>query len=176
MTRHNIAWELLNIFPLVQNVSWREKFKGVFAQIDIRGEKVYFLRPLTYMNLSGESVAPLCQFYKIERQEILVIQDELDLPFGSLSFKFDGGLAGHNGLKSIKAHMGGTDFARLRLGIGRPTRGSVSDWVLSRPRDDDAILFDDFLTLASEALESVFAKGIEQAANCYNRRSVKNGS
>ena len=101
LTRHNIAWTLVDTHPDISSKMWKNKFKGEYTDFNIGSGKVYALKPQTFMNLSGESVGPLCQFFKIEPEEILVIQDELDLPFGQIHFKKDGGLAGHNGLKSM---------------------------------------------------------------------------
>lgn len=129
-TKHNIAWMLFKTYAPLQSANWKTKFKGLYADVEIKGQKVTFLLPQTYMNLSGESVQPLAAFYKIPLNEILVVHDELDIPFGQVHFKMGGGLAGHNGLKSIAQTMGSDQFARMRIGIGRPVHGTVSDWVL----------------------------------------------
>ena len=130
-TRHNIAWMFLDKSPLFSSCLWKSKFKGEYAESSIKGNKVYALKPQTYMNLSGESVQPLAAFFKISPAQILVIHDELDIPFGQVHFKMGGGLAGHNGLKSIAACLGTDQFARMRIGIGRPPLGDVAHWVLS---------------------------------------------
>jgi PTH1 family peptidyl-tRNA hydrolase len=130
-TRHNVAWLFLDSSPLFANAIWKSKFKGLYAETSHQGKKIYALKPQTFMNLSGESVQPMAQFFKIQPSEILVIHDEVDLPFGQVHFKFGGGLAGHNGLKSIAACLGTDQFARMRVGVGRPVHGSVANWVLS---------------------------------------------
>jgi PTH1 family peptidyl-tRNA hydrolase len=130
-TRHNIAWIFLDKSPLFSHSVWKSKFKGLYAESSLKGHKVYALKPQTFMNLSGESVQPLAAFFKISPLQILVIHDELDLPFGQVHFKMGGGLAGHNGLKSIAACLGTDQFARMRIGIGRPPHGDVAHWVLS---------------------------------------------
>lgn len=171
LTRHNIAWLLLDTHPEFSSAIWKEKFKGEYCDARINGEKVYALKPMTYMNLSGESVRPLCDFFKIEPSEILVVQDELDLPFGQIHFKKGGGLAGHNGLKSINQHMGTADFYRLRLGIGRPDRGSVSSWVLSKfPATQDTEL-SIVMEKANEALNFFLKEGFKKASNMYNKKN-----
>src|SRR5690554_71944 len=119
LTRHNIAWILFEFLPQLENAVWKSKFKGQYADVSQQGEKVYFLKPETYMNLSGESVGPLCSFFKIRPEEVLVVHDEVDLPFGRIQFKKGGGFAGHNGLKPIAQHLGTPDFYRMRMGIGR---------------------------------------------------------
>ena len=169
-TRHNIAWLVLDRFSAISNNNWKSKFKGIYTDASFGGEKVYFLKPETYMNLSGESVAPLMKFFKIEPEEILVIQDELDLKFGQVVFKKGGGLAGHNGLKSISAHLGTQDFMRLRMGIDRPVHGSVSSWVLSR--FDDEIGLDLLLDKMSGVLEEVLKNGFAKTSNKYSKKNL----
>ncbi len=129
-TKHNIAWMLLDNSPLFGKSIWKSKFKGLYAETTYKNNKLYALKPQTFMNLSGESVQPMAAFFKIEPAQILVVHDELDIPFGQVHFKMGGGLAGHNGLKSICATLGTDQFARMRVGIGRPPHGDVSNWVL----------------------------------------------
>ena len=105
-TRHNIGWDIFEYLSFKDRLIWKEKFKGVFASHSVNGVKYHFLKPQTYMNLSGESVAPLCSFFKVKIEDILVLHDELDLPFGTVAFKKGGGLAGHNGLKSTTRRAG----------------------------------------------------------------------
>ncbi|MBY0516109.1 MAG: aminoacyl-tRNA hydrolase [Bacteriovoracaceae bacterium] len=163
-TKHNIAWMFVDSLPLVKAANWKAKFKGEFCEINIKGNKTIVLKPQTYMNLSGESVQPLAAFYKISPQEILVVQDELDLPFGQCHFKMGGGLAGHNGLKSIAACLGTEDFARMRVGIGRPVHGSVSDWVLSRFSNNEQIQMDLLFEKLRGPLEDCVLFGIAKAS------------
>jgi PTH1 family peptidyl-tRNA hydrolase len=138
-TRHNVAWMLLDSSPLFSKSIWKSKFKGDYAEAPHMGKKYYALKPQTYMNLSGESVQPMAAFFKIPPAEILVIHDELDIPFGQVHFKMGGGLAGHNGLKSIAASLGTDQFARMRVGIGRPVHGSVANYVLSPFKNEEQI-------------------------------------
>ncbi len=169
LTRHNIAWILVDSIDCLG--VWKEKFKGELNSYTVDGEKRYFLKPMTYMNLSGDSVQPACSFYKIEPTEVLVIHDELDLPFGQIMFKKGGGLAGHNGLKSIAQKLGTQDFLRLRMGIGRPERGSVSNWVLSKfPAEDDDRLTT-YMKGTDEALLLALKNGFEKAATKYSKRN-----
>lgn len=171
-TRHNIGWDVLEKLEVHKNLVWKEKFKGLYAQADINDERVYFLKPQTYMNLSGESVVPLMQFFKIEQNDILVIHDELDIDFGVIGFKDGGGLAGHNGLKSIAACLGNQNFKRLRMGIGRPQHGSVSDWVLGRYHGDDAILIETYLEKSAKAIELYLKSGFATALQRYNKKNL----
>lgn len=171
LTRHNIAWILLDTHKDLSRSIWKSKFRGDYSDFNLSGEKIYALKPQTYMNLSGESVRPLCDFFKINVEEILVIHDELDLPFGQVHFKKGGGLAGHNGLKSINQHMGSPEFYRMRLGIGRPERGSVSNWVLSKfPASQDTEL-SIVMEKGNEALEFFLTEGFKKASNKYNKKN-----
>ena len=159
-TRHNVSWFFEDSLPFAGRLSWQSKFKGEIASFTptelsqwacdykIASKKdgspvivpeeapahIYFLKPLTYMNLSGESIIEVANFYKIKPEEILVVHDELELAPGFVSFKWSGGLGGHNGLRSTKAVLNTPDFFRLRFGIGRPTlpNQGVADYVLSR--------------------------------------------
>jgi PTH1 family peptidyl-tRNA hydrolase len=152
-------------------LEWRKKFKGLYADIESRRFpdassgglplRFHFLMPETYMNLSGDSAGAAASFFKIPPEHILVVHDELELPLGSLSLKFSGGLGGHNGLRSIKARLGTTDFWRLRIGIGRPddrapgeggppgSGKGIIDWVLS-----------DFAAAEKPALEQVLEAAV----------------
>ncbi len=159
-TRHNVSWYFEDSLPFAGKLSWQNKFKGEIASFSpqefsqwacdtkICSKKdgspvlvpeeapahIYFLKPLTYMNLSGDSIIEVANFYKIQPSEIMVVHDELELEPGFVSLKWSGGLGGHNGLRSTKAVLGTADFFRLRFGIGRPDNENigVADWVLSR--------------------------------------------
>ena len=159
LTRHNIGWQLLDYLGDQQGLIWKEKYKGLVATKTIDGEQWVFLKPHTYMNCSGESVAPAATFFKVSVEDILVVHDELDLSYGVISFKKGGGLAGHNGLKSIASSLGSQDFKRLRMGIGRPDRGSVSSWVLSTYSDDQMSLLEDYLKGTYEKVVPYIDKG-----------------
>jgi PTH1 family peptidyl-tRNA hydrolase len=138
--RHNAGWLLAERLPFFPALSWRDKFKSSYALLDLSAvqgsggqgpEKLHLLLPQTFMNLSGEAVAAAAGFFKITAEHILIVHDELELPLGTASLKFSGGLGGHNGLRSMKAGLGSADFWRLRIGIGRPVQGDVHSWVLS---------------------------------------------
>lgn len=159
-TRHNVSWYFEDSLPFANRLSWQNKFKGEITSFTpqelaqwacdtkICSKKdgspvlvpeeapahIYFLKPLTYMNLSGDSIIEVANFYKIKPEEIMVVHDELELAPGFVSLKWSGGLGGHNGLRSTKAVLNTPDFWRLRFGIGRPDNPdiSVADYVLSR--------------------------------------------
>lgn len=171
LTKHNIAWLLFDSFPLTQGASWKSKFKGEYCDVDVRGQKTTFLKPQTYMNLSGESVQPLAAFYKITPQEILVVHDEVDIPFGQVHFKMGGGLAGHNGLKSITELLGTENFGRMRIGVGRPVHGSMADWVLAPFAGDMKIQLPLLLEKLHGPLEDCVLSGISKVS-VLNKKSL----
>ena len=129
--RHNAAWLFADSLSSFSSLSWSKKFKGESATLNALGRKIQLLKPHTFMNLSGESIAEAASFYKIKPECILVVHDELELPAGTFALKWSGGLGGHNGLRSAKACLGTADFWRLRFGIGRPPHDDVALWVLS---------------------------------------------
>jgi PTH1 family peptidyl-tRNA hydrolase len=171
-TRHNIGWDIFEELSFVNKLSWQDKFKGQYSVYQNGDEKIYFLKPQTFMNLSGESVKPLIDFFKIPIENILVIHDELDLPFGTIAFKKGGGLAGHNGLKSIASLLGTQEFRRVRVGIGRPVHGDVSNWVLSGYTNEDKDFFRPFLKGAAVAIEEYINLGFDKAATTYSKKKI----
>ncbi len=154
-TRHNAAQMLVNVLPGAAELIWREKFHGKVADYTQGKNRCRFLIPETFMNNSGKSVSAAVGFYKTELRNLLVIHDDLELPFGEYAFRFGGGLAGHNGLKSIRDSLRDTGFYRLRLGIGRPDRGSVHSWVLGRFSPGEEAVLPLILNHAAEKLRGV---------------------
>src|SRR5438105_11426179 len=149
--------------------AWRGKFNGQLADVRIDDHKVALLKPETYMNESGRSVGAAARFYKLEPDAILVVHDEIDLDQGRLQARRGGGLAGHNGLRSVAAHLKTPDFLRLRVGVGRPDRGDPrkpADFVLSNftPEDDPDLL----VARAADAVETLDAEGLEHAQAQFN--------
>lgn len=146
-TRHNVAWLFCERLNLTKCLSWTSKFNGSYAKISLKEKNLHFIKPHTYMNLSGVSVGELCTFYKIPSSSLLVLHDEVELPLGTISLKYSGGLAGHNGLRSIKEKLGTQNFWRLRIGIGRPAPKSeknidMASYVLSKfSTEEENILF-----------------------------------
>src|SRR6516164_6433689 len=154
--------------------SWRSKFSGRIADVRIDSHRVALLAPDTYMNESGRSVKAAAQFYKLEPDAILVVHDESDLEPGRLQARRGGGLAGHNGLRSIVQHLGTQDFLRLRVGVGRPGRGDrrpLADYVLSdfEPEEDAETL----VARAADAVETLDADGLEAAQRRFNEKSTQ---
>lgn len=152
-TRHNIGFMAVDEIVRRHNLSRpREKFNGELYEGDVGGERVLLLKPQTFMNNSGESVAPAARFYKIPPADVIVMHDELDLAPGKLRVKRGGGAAGHNGLRSIDAHLG-ADYWRLRLGIGHPgSKDKVLSFVLQNFLADETVWLDKLLVGIAEAL------------------------
>ena len=167
--RHNVGWMVVDELARRHGASWREKFAGRLAELRIDGHRVALLKPETFMNDSGRSVAAARKFFKLEPDAILVVHDEVDLESGRLQARLGGGLAGHNGLRSIAAHLKTPDFMRLRVGVGRPERGDrrpVADYVLSdfEAADDAEAL----VGRAADAVEALDAEGLERAQARFN--------
>jgi peptidyl-tRNA hydrolase, PTH1 family len=137
----------------------------------VDSEPVVLLKPLTYMNRSGESVRKAMSFFEITTPDALIVHDELDLPFGSVKLKLGGGEAGHNGLKSISAELGTRDYARLRVGVGRPVEGEVSDYLLAPLSSARASELEEGLADARAAIDLWLLHGLEQAMNRVNRKA-----
>jgi PTH1 family peptidyl-tRNA hydrolase len=171
-TRHNVAWMVINSLSFSSKLIWKEKFKGVYAEYKNGDDRWYFLKPQTFMNLSGESVRPMLDFFKIEMKNILVIHDELDLNYGVIAFKNGGGLAGHNGLKSITEHTATQDYKRLRVGIGRPLSQDVSSHVLSPFSKEESYKLDEYLKLTASAVEQMMINGFDKVSNLYNKKQL----
>jgi peptidyl-tRNA hydrolase, PTH1 family len=132
-TRHNLGFMVTDRLAEGWSASWRSKFSGRVAETRDGDLRVGLLQPLTYMNVSGKSVAAALRFYKLAPDALVVVHDEIDLDLGDVRAKWAGGLAGHNGLRSLRESLGTADFARVRIGVGRPERGDrqpVADWVL----------------------------------------------
>ncbi len=159
-TRHNVAWIFAEMLEMTKNLTWQNKFNAEYAKVlpNKRLEPLHIIKPLTYMNLSGISVASLCSFHKTPPSSILVVHDEVELPLATISLKYGGGLAGHNGLRSIKEHLGTQEFWRLRIGIGRPAPKSeknidMAGYVLSRFSGEELSL----LSKSIKTVEEIFS-------------------
>jgi peptidyl-tRNA hydrolase, PTH1 family len=167
--RHNVGHMVVDELARRHGGSWKGKFSGQLADVRIDDHKVALLKPETYMNDSGRSVQAAAKFYKVEPDAILVVHDESDLEPGRLQARRGGGLAGHNGLRSVARHLGTSDFLRLRVGVGRPGRGDrrdLADYVLAdfEPHEDAEAL----VRRAAEAVETLDAEGLESAQRRFN--------
>ena len=169
--RHNVGWMVVDELARRHDASFKSKFNGRLADVRIDDHRVALLKPETYMNESGRSISAAMRFYKSPIDAVLVIHDDVDLEFGRLQARAGGGLAGHNGLRSISQALGDPGFLRLRIGVGRPGRGDprdVADFVLA-PFDlhEDA---DALVTRAGDAVESVLGEGLEETQRRFNER------
>ena len=167
--RHNVGWMVVDELARRHGGSFKAKFRGRIAAVRVDGRRLSLLRPETYMNESGAAIRAAARFYKLPPERILVVHDDVDLPPARLQARLGGGLAGHNGLRSIARELGSQDFLRLRIGVGRPERGDprpVADYVLSpfAPEEDvEAIV-----TRASDAVETLATAGLEEAQRRFN--------
>jgi peptidyl-tRNA hydrolase, PTH1 family len=167
--RHNVGFMVVDELARLHGGSWRSKFSGRLADVRIDEHRVGLLKPETYMNESGRAVQAAAGFYKLEPDAILVVHDESDLEVGRLQVRLGGGLAGHNGLRSIARELGTQEFMRLRIGIGRQERGDsrpLADYVLAdfEPHEDAGAIF----SRAAMAVETLDAGGLEAAQRSFN--------
>jgi PTH1 family peptidyl-tRNA hydrolase len=169
-TRHNVGAEVVELLARRHGGKLRkQKERSMTDEVNVGGKRMALAVPLTYMNLSGEAVAPLVRRYGIEPGQLVVIQDEMDFELGRLQVKDGGGLAGHNGLKSIVAHLHTQDFLRVRIGIGKPPGSRQgADHVLRRFSKAERKEIDVVLEEAADAVELILAEGVEVAMNRVN--------
>lgn len=173
-TRHNVGWLVLDALQQQLGGQWLRTPKAELLEARIGSEKVVLLKPQTYMNLSGEAVAPLMRFYKLELSDLLVIQDDLDSPFGILRLRKGGRSGGQNGIKSILQHLGTEDFARLKMGISRPpAQWNVSDWVLSKWHENENEMLKRLLKIAQEAAHQWVLEGLLSTQQKFNGTDLR---
>jgi len=168
-TRHNAGWLVVDELARRHDGSFRSKFSGRLAEVRLDGLRLALLEPETYMNESGRSLAAAARFFKVPAEALLVVHDDVDLEEGRLQARKGGGLAGHNGLRSIAQALGSQDFLRLRIGVGRPGRGdrrSVADYVLSG--FDPSVDLDALVARAADAVETMALEGVETAQQRFN--------
>ncbi|WP_071458813.1 aminoacyl-tRNA hydrolase [Bacillus massilinigeriensis] len=172
-TRHNIGFEVVDEVSRRFNIPLNQaKFKGVFGAGILNGEKVILLKPLTYMNLSGESIRPLMDYYDIPPEDLLVIYDDLDLPTGRIRLREKGGAGGHNGIKSTIAHVGTQEFKRIRVGISRPQNGmAVVDYVLGRFTPEEQAGMQEAAKKSAKACELWLNEPFLKVMNEFNQQS-----
>lgn len=167
-TRHNVGFMVLDSY--LNNVSWQEKFNGLYYKMNIAGEVVYFVKPLTYMNLSGLSVAQYVNYFNIEIEDILIIQDDLDLNFGDYKLKKNSSSGGHNGIKSIIKELGSDEFLRLKIGIRNDQKRDVIDFVLGKFSKEELDKFVEMNKIYTDIINSFIKNGIEKTMNIYNTK------
>ena len=168
-TRHNVGWLVLDELARRHGGSFRSKFSAQLAEVRRDGARLALVKPETYMNESGRSIGAAARFFKVDPSAVVVVHDDVDLATGRLQARLGGGLAGHNGLRSIAQTLGTNDFLRLRIGVGRPERGdrrSVADYVLSA--FDAEVDLDELLGRAADAVETLAGDGLDEAQRRYN--------
>ena len=167
--RHNVGWLVVDELARRTDARWRGKFSGQVAEVRLDGLRLALLKPETFMNDSGRSVAAAARFFKVEPESLVVVHDDVDLEPGRLQARAGGGLAGHNGLRSLAQALGTQDFLRLRIGVGRPGRGdrrTVADYVLAPFADETDVAA--LVARASDAVETIAEAGLEEAQRRYN--------
>jgi PTH1 family peptidyl-tRNA hydrolase len=169
-TRHNVGFRVVDALAARKGWKWEQRGRAMLATGAIGSEKVVLIKPITFMNKSGEAVGELIRWYKAQPEDLLVIYDELDLPVGKVRLRARGSAGGHNGLKSLIQHLHTDQFPRLRIGIGRPTNARMEtvDYVLGTPAGDEHILLDTGESRALEMLPSIIEQDIEAAMNLIN--------
>ena len=171
-TRHNVGFMVADELARRHGGSWRGKFSGELSEVQADGIRLALLKPQTYMNESGRSVGAAARFFKVEPEALIVVHDDVDLASGRVQVRLGGGLAGHNGLRSVAQQLGTSEFGRVRIGVGRPERGDqrpVADFVLSPfPPEVDV---EALVARAADAVESVAREGLDEAQNRFNERA-----
>lgn len=169
-TKHNVGFDVIDLLADSYNISVTKiKHKGLIGEGTIKGNKVLLLKPQTFMNLSGESVKEVMSFYKINVDDIIIVYDDTSLAVGSLRIRLKGSAGGHNGIKNIIAHLGTSDFARVKVGIGeKPNGWDLADYVLSKFSKDDEPLIISGKEKAVKAIEELLENGASSAMNKYN--------
>ena len=196
-TRHNAGWLFEAALPFADKISWQSKYKADFCCVDYdvfatwlkdaglikerdngtlpipdcAPKKICFMKPMTYMNLSGQAIGEAARFFKIPASDVLVVHDEIELPLGTVGLKWSGGLGGHNGLRSTKETFGTPDFWRIRIGVGKPANGNVADYVLGSFTSDEKITLSQIFTM----MNPMFAKflTIKDATNLQKEWNKK---
>lgn len=173
LTRHNIGFIVLDNFAEKAGIEISNTgFNGLYGKGEYLNNKLYLLKPQTFMNRSGESVKEIKNFYKIPSQQMIVIHDELDISLGNLKVKEGGGTAGHNGLESIKAAIGNSDFTRVRVGIGKPDlKGKTVKHVLSIFNKEEIDILNETIEKATDAVHEIISSGARSAMNKYNEKN-----
>lgn len=171
-TRHNIGFMMLDSYASSHNFTFsKTKYNGMYAEIFFGSEKVIFLKPLSYMNLSGEVVRKFVDYYHIDVQDLLIIHDDLDLPFGKIKVKPSGSSGGHNGLKNIEFHLNTQNYKRFKIGISNNKQINTKDYVLGKFSREELEEISHLAIRVSEMIDAFLAKDFSDIMNQYNRKS-----
>ena len=174
-TRHNMGYSVITELAKRHDISASEqRMKTLYGKGRIGSERVILAEPLTYMNLSGESVRSMCEYFKVDPfAELIVIYDDISLAPGQIRVRPGGSAGGHNGMKSIIKMLGGEQFMRIRVGIGEKPKGwDLADYVLGRPSAEEQVLLADAFVRAADAVEMIISRGVDAAMNIYNAKSA----
>lgn len=177
-TRHNIGFDVIDAIAVKNNITVGErKHKALIGKGYVGGQKVVLVKPQTYMNLSGESVRDVIDFYKIdERNELIVISDDVSLDVGQIRIRKKGSAGGHNGLKNIILHLGHDEFQRVKMGVGEKPKGyDLADYVLGHFPKEEREIMDESAVRAAAAVEVMITEGADAAMNQYNKKVQKDG-
>ena len=168
-TRHNAGWMVVDELARRTGGSWRSKFSGQLSEVRLDGSRLALVKPETYMNESGKSISAAARFFKVPVESVLIVHDDVDLEEGRLQARLGGGLAGHNGLRSIAQSLGSQEFLRLRIGVGRPGRGdrrSVADYVLAPFEAETDV--EGLDGRSADAVEVIVREGLDLAQQRFN--------
>ncbi|HEX9022431.1 MAG TPA: aminoacyl-tRNA hydrolase [Geobacteraceae bacterium] len=172
-TRHNAGFMVLDRFCQDNGIAVaRKNFSALFGEGAFEGERLLLLKPQTFMNLSGRAVNPALHFHRLSLHDLIVIHDDLDIPFGRIKLKEGGGHAGHNGLRSLMQELGSGQFIRMRIGIGRPLHEDAADYVLSSFSREELALLPRILDGAADLLKLIVSEGLRKAMSLYNGKEL----
>lgn len=167
--RHNIGFRCVDAIAESHGIALgKKRFKGLYGEGRVQDSRVVLLKPQTFMNDSGASVAPASRWYKVDPGQIIVIYDDLDLPFGRIRVRPGGGSGGHNGIRSVIRELGSERFARIRVGIGRPTQGDPVDYVLNAFDREQAPYIPDICARVNQIVITLLSEGVKEAMNMFN--------
>lgn len=168
-TRHNVGFDVIDLYLQKNNInSMKEKFQGLYTETNINGEKVIFLEPQKYMNLSGEVVKKYVDFFKISSNDILVIHDDLDQNVGKIKLKQNSSSGGHNGIKDIEKNLGTKEYKRLKIGISNDKKMDTKDFVLGKFSKEERKLIDEAIEISTSIIDDYFIMDFNQLMNKYN--------
>ncbi len=167
-TRHNVGFMLADRLASASHLKFSSSGESLWAKGAVSGQDALFLKPQTFMNLSGGPVRAFAERFKVREEAIIVAYDDIDLPVGRIRVKRGGGSGGHRGVASIIERLGGREFIRVRLGVGRPVHGDVADYVLSPFSEDEVASLDEMLERGLQAIETIVAQGLDAAMNRFN--------
>ncbi len=169
-TRHNMGFDTINKIAKKYNIEFsKTKFKGIYGTGTIEGEKVILLKPQTFMNLSGESIKEIIDFYKLNTDNLIIIYDDIDIEPGIIKLRKTGGPGTHNGMKSVIKEIGTEKFPRVRVGIGKPEhKGDLINYVIGKIPEEDRVILDKSTDLARDAVIEIIKNGMDKAMNLFN--------